>query len=106
MPTVEGYVALNKEVSQFLLIPRIIRLKRALERVDAGPGGPNVVYWTSLREVRLVLLEICIHSYHSPQEPVIYVAGRPHVLRLENRPLENVEYVRISLGAPEFKSCL
>ena len=31
---------------------RIYRLKRALERVDAGPGGRNRVYWTSLREVR------------------------------------------------------
>lgn len=29
------------------------RLKRALERVDAGPGGSNMVYWTSLREVNL-----------------------------------------------------
>ena len=26
------------------------------------------------------------------QEPVVYVAGRPHVLRLVDRPLENVEY--------------
>ena len=25
------------------------------------------------------------------QEPVIYVAGRPHVLRIVNKPLENVE---------------
>ena len=25
------------------------------------------------------------------QEPVIYVAGRPHVLRIVDRPLENVE---------------
>ncbi|KAG6902829.1 hypothetical protein C0995_010714 [Termitomyces sp. Mi166 len=55
MPTVEGY-------------------KRALERVDAGPGGKNMVFWTSLRE-----------------EPVVYVAGRPHVLRLVDRPLENLE---------------
>ncbi|PPQ89323.1 hypothetical protein CVT25_003160 [Psilocybe cyanescens] len=55
-------------------MPTIAGLKRALERVDAGPGGSNMVYWTSLRE-----------------EPVIYVAGRPHVLRLINRPLENVE---------------
>jgi hypothetical protein len=31
-------------------------------------------FWTSLRE-----------------EPVIYVSGRPHVLRLVDRPLENVE---------------
>jgi len=28
-----------------------ISLKRALERVNAGPGGSNTVYWTSLREV-------------------------------------------------------
>ncbi|KAG6900693.1 hypothetical protein C0993_005005 [Termitomyces sp. T159_Od127] len=55
MPTMEGY-------------------KRALERIDAGPGGKNTVLWTSLRE-----------------EPVVYVAGRPHVLRLVDRPLENLE---------------
>lgn len=30
----------------------LLRLKRALERVDAGPNGKNAVYWTSLREVR------------------------------------------------------
>jgi hypothetical protein len=35
-----------------LSFTRIHRLKRALERVDAGPGGRNMVYWTSLREVR------------------------------------------------------
>lgn len=33
---------------------------------------------------------------YNPQEPVIYVAGRPHVLRLVDRPLENVEYVSFS----------
>ncbi|TFK40212.1 inositol hexakisphosphate-domain-containing protein [Crucibulum laeve] len=55
-------------------MPTVEGLKRALERVNAGPGGENMVYWTSLRE-----------------EPVIYVAGRPHVLRLVTRPLENVE---------------
>ncbi|KAF8802506.1 hypothetical protein BYT27DRAFT_7196707, partial [Phlegmacium glaucopus] len=54
-------------------MPTVEGLKFALERVDAGPGGNNMVYWTSLRE-----------------EPVIYVAGRPHVLRLVNHPLENV----------------
>jgi Inositol hexakisphosphate len=27
------------------------------------------------------------------EEPVIYVAGRPHVLRLVNKPLENLECV-------------
>ncbi|KAK2460946.1 hypothetical protein APHAL10511_007416 [Amanita phalloides] len=55
-------------------MPTVDGLKRALERVDAGPGGSNMVFWTSLRE-----------------EPVIYVAGRPHVLRRVDKPLENVE---------------
>ncbi|KAF8734647.1 hypothetical protein AX14_003198 [Amanita brunnescens Koide BX004] len=55
-------------------MPTVSGLKRALERVDAGPGGANMVFWTSLRE-----------------EPVIYVAGRPHVLRRIDKPLENVE---------------
>jgi len=36
----------------------------------------------------------CFISSRPAQEPVIYVAGRPHVLRLESRPLENVEYVQ------------
>jgi hypothetical protein len=75
----------------------LLSLRRALERVGAGPEGVNtgtftlvlshveistegsrLVYWTSLRE-----------------EPVIYVARRPHVLRLVDRPLENVEYGRL-----------
>ena len=55
-------------------MPTVQGLQRALIRVDAGPDGHNMVYWTSLRE-----------------EPVIYVAGRPHVLRLLEKPLENVE---------------
>ncbi|TFY62986.1 hypothetical protein EVJ58_g3511 [Rhodofomes roseus] len=55
-------------------MPTLQGLRNALVRVDAGPGGNNSVYWTSLRE-----------------EPVIYVAGRPHVLRLVDKPLENVE---------------
>ncbi|KAF8071749.1 inositol hexakisphosphate-domain-containing protein [Lyophyllum atratum] len=65
MPTVEGF-------------------KRALERVDAGPGGKNLVFWTSLRE-----------------EPVIYVAGRPQVLRLVGRPLENVEATGVTTAVVE-----
>ncbi|PPQ64143.1 hypothetical protein CVT24_008773 [Panaeolus cyanescens] len=65
-------------------MPTVEGLKRALERVDAGPGGKNKVYWTSLRE-----------------EPVIYVAGRPHVLRLVNRPLENVEATGVTTATVE-----
>lgn len=65
-------------------MPTVEGLKRALERVDAGPGGKNIVYWTSLRE-----------------EPVIYVAGRPHVLRLVNRPLENLEATGVTTAMVE-----
>ncbi|KJA26349.1 hypothetical protein HYPSUDRAFT_36651 [Hypholoma sublateritium FD-334 SS-4] len=65
-------------------MPTVEGLKRALERVDAGPGGSNTVYWTSLRE-----------------EPVVYVAGRPHVLRLVNRPLENVEATGVNTSTVE-----
>jgi hypothetical protein len=36
------------------------RLRRALARVDAGPEGPNTVFWTSLREVGNVLLDFLL----------------------------------------------
>ncbi|KAJ7145106.1 inositol hexakisphosphate-domain-containing protein [Mycena crocata] len=55
-------------------MPTVEGLRRALLRVDAGPSGNNKVFWTSLRE-----------------EPVIYISGSPHVLRLAAKPLENVE---------------
>lgn len=60
-------------------MPTVDGFKRALERVGAGPGGRNLVIWTSLRE-----------------EPVVYVAGRPHVLRLSERPVENIEATGIN----------
>lgn len=56
------------------LISLFHRLRKVLARLNAGPDGHNNVVWTSLRE-----------------EPVIYISGRPHVLRLVDRPLENVE---------------
>ncbi|KAG2017712.1 hypothetical protein CC2G_007200 [Coprinopsis cinerea AmutBmut pab1-1] len=65
-------------------MPTAEGLRRALERVDAGPNGKNMVYWTSLRE-----------------EPVIYVAGRPHVLRLVNKPLENLEATGVTTTVVE-----
>lgn len=65
-------------------MPTVQGLRRALHRIDAGPGGPNKVYWTSLRE-----------------EPVIYVAGRPHVLRTVDRPLENVEATGVTTPVVE-----
>ncbi|KAF8525934.1 inositol hexakisphosphate-domain-containing protein [Hysterangium stoloniferum] len=65
-------------------IPTIQGLKLALSRVNAGIDGDNMVAWTSLRE-----------------EPVLYVAGRPHVLRFLTRPLENVESTGISIAVVE-----
>ncbi|EKM78648.1 hypothetical protein AGABI1DRAFT_100687 [Agaricus bisporus var. burnettii JB137-S8] len=65
-------------------MPTVEGLKRALQRVDAGPEGKNMVFWTSLRE-----------------EPVVYVAGRPHVLRLVNKPLENVEATGVTTAVVE-----
>ncbi|KAJ4477327.1 inositol hexakisphosphate-domain-containing protein [Lentinula aciculospora] len=65
-------------------MPTVEGLKRALYRVDAGPDGANKVFWTSLRE-----------------EPVIYVAGRPHVLRLVDRPLQNVEATGVTTAVVE-----
>lgn len=65
-------------------MPTINGLRKALERVDAQPGGSNSVFWTSLRE-----------------EPVAYIAGRPHVLRLVDKPLENVEATGITTAVVE-----
>ncbi|KAJ3072961.1 hypothetical protein HDU98_002548 [Podochytrium sp. JEL0797] len=49
-------------------------IKNTLNRCHAGPGGPTKIVWTSLRE-----------------EPVIYIKGRPFVLRLFQDPLKNLE---------------
>ncbi|THH21421.1 hypothetical protein EW146_g157 [Bondarzewia mesenterica] len=65
-------------------MPTVEGLRRALTRVNAGPRDDNAVFWTSLRE-----------------EPVIYVAGQPHVLRLKNRPLENVEATGVDTNLVE-----
>ncbi|KAI0072968.1 hypothetical protein K474DRAFT_1723915 [Panus rudis PR-1116 ss-1] len=65
-------------------MPTVQGLRRALARIDAGPDGHNSAYWTSLRE-----------------EPVIYVAGRPHVLRLVDKPLENVEATGVTTAVVE-----
>ncbi|KZT01378.1 uncharacterized protein LAESUDRAFT_731226 [Laetiporus sulphureus 93-53] len=65
-------------------MPTVQGLRNALQRVGAGPEGSNMVYWTSLRE-----------------EPVIYVAGRPHVLRLVDKPLENVEATGVTTSMVE-----
>ncbi|EMD34003.1 hypothetical protein CERSUDRAFT_117523 [Gelatoporia subvermispora B] len=65
-------------------MPTVEGLRNALTRIDAHPEGKNLAYWTSLRE-----------------EPVLYVAGRPHVLRLIDRPLENVEATGVTTSVVE-----
>ncbi|KAL6297864.1 inositol hexakisphosphate-domain-containing protein [Sparassis latifolia] len=65
-------------------MPTVQGLRRALARVDCSPDSHNMVYWTSLRE-----------------EPVIYIAGRPHVLRLIDKPLENVEATGVTTAMVE-----
>ncbi|TPX31687.1 hypothetical protein SmJEL517_g05062 [Synchytrium microbalum] len=54
-------------------------IRRVLSRIDAGPGGSRYLLWTCLRE-----------------EPVLYVNGRPYVLRLFQEPLKNLEATGIS----------
>lgn len=65
-------------------MPTVQGLRRALARVDADPQGHSMVYWTSLRE-----------------EPVLYIAGRPHVLRIVDKPLENVEATGVTTAMVE-----
>lgn len=65
-------------------MPTVQGLRRALARVDADPQGHGMVYWTSLRE-----------------EPVLYIAGRPRVLRIVDKPLENVEATGVTTAMVE-----
>ncbi|KAI0783947.1 inositol hexakisphosphate-domain-containing protein [Irpex lacteus] len=86
-PTDQAQFVASMEVGKYICgsgMPTVQGLRRALLRVDAGPEGNNRVLWTSLRE-----------------EPVIYVAGRPHVLRNLDRPLENVEATGVSTDVVE-----
>ncbi|ORY52376.1 hypothetical protein BCR33DRAFT_711697 [Rhizoclosmatium globosum] len=54
-------------------------IKNTLNRCNAGPDGAVKIVWTSLRE-----------------EPVIYVKGRPFVLRLFQEPTKNLETTGIA----------
>lgn len=60
-------------------MPTVSGLRAGLEKMNAGPYGCTTVIWTSLRE-----------------EPVVYVQGKPHVLRLANQPLTNLEATGIT----------
>ena len=65
-------------------MPTIDGLRRGLARMGAyGPDAIPVV-WTNLRE-----------------EPVLYVNGRPHVLRLADQPLNNVEATGVTTDVVE-----
>ncbi|KAL7413408.1 inositol hexakisphosphate-domain-containing protein [Mrakia frigida] len=77
-PTKSGFLQDEKRVYGTGM-PSIQGLRRALEKMEAGPNGSRKVFWTSLRE-----------------EPVIYINSRPHVLRLQDRPLVNVEATGVS----------
>ncbi|KZT53703.1 hypothetical protein CALCODRAFT_439779 [Calocera cornea HHB12733] len=65
-------------------MPSVEGARRLLARIGSAPGGTKKSYWTSLRE-----------------EPVLYVAGRPHVLRLTDRPFQNVEATGITTADVE-----
>ncbi|OCF37043.1 hypothetical protein I316_00947 [Kwoniella heveanensis BCC8398] len=61
-----------------------ISLRNALEKMEAGPEGSRRVTWTSLRE-----------------EPVLYVKSRPHVLRLIDKPIANIETTGVTAAVVE-----
>ncbi|RXK36343.1 hypothetical protein M231_06380 [Tremella mesenterica] len=60
------------------------RLRNALEKMGASPKGSRKIVWTSLRE-----------------EPVLYVKSRPHVLRIIDKPLTNVETTGVTASVVE-----
>ncbi|WWC73457.1 uncharacterized protein I206_107427 [Kwoniella pini CBS 10737] len=65
-------------------MPSSSGLRNALEKMDAGPNGNRTVTWTSLRE-----------------EPVLYVKSRPHVLRLVDKPVTNIETTGVTAAVVE-----
>lgn len=65
-------------------MPTVDGLRRGLTRMGAAPNGPAKVVWTSLRE-----------------EPVLYVNGRPHVLRLADQPVTNIEATGVTTDVVE-----
>ncbi|KAJ9126445.1 hypothetical protein QFC24_002188 [Naganishia onofrii] len=67
----------DTNVSKFVYgtgMPTAEGLRRALKKMGAEKGGKRDILWTSLRE-----------------EPVLYVSGIPHVLRLYDKPVVNIE---------------
>ena len=69
-------------------MPTIDGLRAGLTRMGAGVGGRTQIVWTNLRE-----------------EPVLYVNGRPHVLRLADEPLTNMEATGVTTDVVERIEC-
>jgi protein-tyrosine phosphatase len=65
-------------------IPTEDGIKNVLNHLNAGPTGVNNVVWINLRE-----------------EPVMYVNGRPYVIRSVNAPYENLAHTGITVSRVE-----
>src|SRR4051794_36459517 len=65
-------------------IPTIAGMKGVLQAVGSDMGSRQAVLWVSLRE-----------------EPVIYINGRPFVLRIHDAPFANLEYTGIDTARVE-----
>lgn len=65
-------------------MPTIDGLRAGLTLMGASKDGRSRIVWTNLRE-----------------EPVLYVNGRPHVLRLADQPLTNVEATGVTTDVVE-----
>jgi protein-tyrosine phosphatase len=60
-------------------IPTIDGVQNVLRYLEAGPSGKTHTLWVNLRE-----------------EPIVYVNGRPYVVRSEHRAYENLEHTGIN----------
>ncbi|KAG0594286.1 hypothetical protein M758_UG064500 [Ceratodon purpureus] len=82
LPHVEGapnYRQVGNKPVYGVAIPTVDGIRRVLELIGASKYGCQRVLWHNLRE-----------------EPVIYVNGRPFVLREVERPFTNLEYTGIN----------
>ncbi|PWN26799.1 hypothetical protein BDZ90DRAFT_211139, partial [Jaminaea rosea] len=83
-PSTPGKLSMQGSSTWGSGMPTLDGLRAGLEKMKAGPKGDTTVVWTSLRE-----------------EPVVYVRGRPHVLRLADQPLTNLEATGITTETVE-----
>jgi protein-tyrosine phosphatase len=82
LPHVEGapnYRQVENKPVYGVAIPTVDGIRRVLELIGASKYGCQRVLWHNLRE-----------------EPVVYVNGRPFVLREVERPFTNLEYTGIN----------